>query len=637
MQKRTSFQNRLSYIRWCYECNVPLLRKKCDLCGGKGKAVAISSPGDCRPALEDDRSLVVRLIAEEYGQQAKRAIRKKTIILNKTPGIDRTDEVIIDGIKIGVLEFDIFEKKFRFILSTDGCAAFERFTKRKIMVKGGLKGHLKGKYLSDDDIMIPKGQAFKAGDYTILSFPNGNVGKGIVKEENLSGEKAIKIMGITKEDIIFSKIDNPVDKIIKANRGHLNIIEKEASEFIKESIAASGKPVNVAFSGGKDSLVILELVKGATSEFEIIFIDTGLEFPETVAYVGMMQKKMKKKIRCLRSGKDFFEDMKIFGPPAKDYRWCCKTYKLAPIAEYIGLNYQDGCLTFEGKRKYESFSRSMSRRVEENPFVPGQTSAYPILDWKSFEVWLFILSKGLRYNKLYDKGFERIGCWMCPAGFGSEFEKAKELHPEEHRKFYKFLLGWADSRALGKKYVSLGFWRWKSYPKKMLKIAREKEINLVPHERGGKYSVSSVSGIVPCHEKKFSIEAVLNGIKDFESLGNVLNVLGRVSYSKDMGALRFKIFECDVSVFASGHIVVKSDSRADVKKALIETIKTIIRFETCNLCGICVRKCEKKAIKIVDDKIHIGVSCTHCGKCNRSCQTYTYSGKVVDLSRLEKV
>ncbi len=226
---------------------------------------------------------------------------------------------------------------------------------------------------------------------------------------------------------------------------------------------------------------------------------------------------------------------------------------------------------------------------------------------------------------------------MCPAGLDSEFEKAKELHPEKHRKFYQFLLGWADSRDLGKKYVRLGFWRWKSHPKKMLKIAQEKGINLVPHEKKGDYKISSVSGIIPCHDRKFSIEAVLDGIKDFERLGNVLNVLGSVSYSKDMGALRFKTSGCDISVFASGHIVVKSDSRADAKKALIEIIKTIIRFEMCNLCGICVRKCEKEAISVVAGKIHIGVSCTHCGKCNESCQTYVYAGKVVDMSRIEKV
>ena len=637
MKKRTDSRNRPSYLRWCYECNVPLLRKKCDLCGGKGIAVAISSPGDARPALEEDRLLVVRTISEEYGPQLKRAIKGKIIILNKAPGIDRTDEIIIDGIKIGVLEFDIFEKKFRFIPSIEGCAAFDRFTKRKIMVKGGLKGHLKGKYLSYDDIIIPKGHVFEAGDYAILLFPDGNIGKGILKDGFQHSEKAIKILDMTKEDVYFSKITNPMEKIIKANRGHLNIIEKEASDFIKETIETSGKPVNVAFSGGKDSLVILELVKGVTNKSETIFIDTGLEFPETVAYVGMMQKKAKKKIRCVRSTKDLLTEAEVFGPPAKDYRWCCKTHKLAPVAEYIGLNYPDGCLTFEGKRRYESFSRALSRRVDNNPFVPGQTSAYPILEWRSLEVWLFIFSKGLRYNSLYDKGFERVGCWMCPAGLDSEFEKAKELHPEKHRKFYKFLLGWADSRDLGKKYVRLGFWRWKSYPKKMLEIARDKDINLVPHVKKEDYKISSVSGVVPCHDRKFSIEAVLNGIKDFERLGNVLNVLGSVSYSKDMGALRFKSSGCDVSVFASGHIMIKSDSKVDAKRALIETARTIIRFETCNMCGICARKCEKKAISVVDEKIHIGASCTHCGKCNRSCQTYVYSEKVVDMSRVKKV
>ena len=61
-----------------------------------------------------------------------------------------------------------------------------------------------------------------------------------------------------------------------------------------------------------------------------------------------------------------------------------------------------------------------------------------------------------------------------------------------------------------------------------------------------------------------------------------------------------------------------------------------IKFDTCNLCGICVKTCKRGSVKIVDKKIVIDRTCSHCGKCNDSCQTYTYAEKVVDMRALKK-
>ncbi|NOQ55732.1 MAG: phosphoadenosine phosphosulfate reductase family protein [Nanohaloarchaea archaeon] len=636
MQRISKMQRKATYVRWCYECNVPLLRKKCDICGGRGRAITVSGNGEMRPAFENERQEINRLITSAYGSRTGKLMRKKTIYLAKTSGVDKVDEVIVDGIKIGTLEFDIFEKKTAFIPSTEGCVVFGRSSIRKIRIKKMPKGHLKGKYINSDNIIILSGEKFNIGDYAILGFPNDMVGKGLVKKELTDGANVIKIIDITREESAFSNQSCDISKAITANKGALTIIEKEAKEFIKTTMEKNKKPLTIAFSGGKDSLVVLELLKDLTTKFEIIFIDTGLEFPETIDYIAMMQKRLKKKIRLLKSNKDFYSEAETFGPPAKDYRWCCKTHKLAPVAEYVSLNYPLGCLTFEGKRKNESFSRAMSKREDSNPFVPGQISAYPILDWRALEVWFFILSKKLRYNKLYEMGFERVGCWMCPSGLDCELQNMRDLHPDKFKKFNQFLIDWAESKMLSKKYIRLGFWRWKEYPKKMLKIAETKGINLVPQDKDTEYKVSSVSGIVPCHDKKFSLEGVISGIKDFEKLSDVFNILGSVRYSEELGAITVRTGKCDISLFASGHIVIKSDSKEDAKDMFTELVKTIIRFDTCNLCGICVKTCNRGSIKIVDKKIVVDRTCSHCGKCNDSCHTYKYADKVVDMRALKK-
>ena len=121
------------------------------------------------------------------------------------------------------------------------------------------------------------------------------------------------------------------------------------------------------------------------------------------------------------AGNAFWEQVDAFGPPAKDFRWCCKVCKLAPLTEAIERNFPQGTVTIEGNRALESFARSEIGFVESNPFVPNQTILNPIRGWIAAEVWGYIWWKGLDYNPLYEEDFERIGCYLCPACLASEW------------------------------------------------------------------------------------------------------------------------------------------------------------------------------------------------------------------------
>src|SRR5690606_19834891 len=115
---------------------------------------------------------------------------------------------------------------------------------------------------------------------------------------------------------------------------------------------------NMSFSGGKDSLASLILAQKLVPRIEVLFINTGLEFPETVQYVRELCSAQKLRLHEIRADSDFFEQVKSFGPPAKDYRWCCKSNKLGPMTAYLARQYPRGCVTIEGRRIYESFNRS---------------------------------------------------------------------------------------------------------------------------------------------------------------------------------------------------------------------------------------------------------------------------------------
>ena len=130
--------------------------------------------------------------------------------------------------------------------------------------------------------------------------------------------------------------------------------------------------------------------------------------------------------------KRFFAQVQNFGPPAKDFRWCCKTNKLGPMTSFLEQHYPKGCVTIEGRRIYESFNRSTIKAVERNPYVPTQTTLAPIRNWRALEVMLYIYWNSLEPNPLYEEDFERIGCWLCPASLQSEFAHLKKSHPKLH-------------------------------------------------------------------------------------------------------------------------------------------------------------------------------------------------------------
>ena len=125
-----------------------------------------------------------------------------------------------------------------------------------------------------------------------------------------------------------------IDGMVKKNLDMLDIIENTTVKkivAIYEKYKSKLDIFHVAFSGGKDSAVLLDLVKRALPKgsFVVVFGDTGMEFPDT--YIAVE----KEKLACEEDGTPFFvskshfdphESWKIFGPPARVLRWCCSVH-----------------------------------------------------------------------------------------------------------------------------------------------------------------------------------------------------------------------------------------------------------------------------------------------------------------------
>ena len=210
---------------------------------------------------------------------------------------------------------------------------------------------------------------------------------------------------------------------VDANEQYIKELVYEAEEYIiglinelKHNSALKHIPT-VSFSGGKDSTVVSRVVRDALQKEAIIhyFGDTTLEFPCTHTYVEGMFRKENPFTPMIPSetDNDFFKLCNVFGPPSKFERWCCTIFKTSNLnAEYQNLN--GNSLTFLGIRRSESRERQKYERTQVDSKIGSQTNAMPIIEWSDFDVWLYILYKGLLFNDAYRWGYKRVGCWCCP-------------------------------------------------------------------------------------------------------------------------------------------------------------------------------------------------------------------------------
>lgn len=150
--------------------------------------------------------------------------------------------------------------------------------------------------------------------------------------------------------------------------------------------------IEVAYSGGKDSDVILQLAKEAGIRYWAIYKNTTIDPPGTIAHV----KRMGVEIR--RPKRSFFQIIAQKGIPNRFNRFCCSELK-----EYKIL---DKCII--GVRKEESAKRNTlyneptachwyGKKTEENHVE----HIYPILDWTSEDVLVFIMDRKIQLAPIY--------------------------------------------------------------------------------------------------------------------------------------------------------------------------------------------------------------------------------------------
>ncbi len=602
------FESIFKKLYWCPRCNIPLLGNKCSLCKiSTVLKVKITPPGDVRPTLGKDYLSLLSLFKNFLGEKWQNVLPKRNIILlNKIQHIDLADEIIIDGQVIGSRYYDVEKREWKFRPAYP--VVYGMIRKRMGHYAIVNLNFLKRRYIIHKKHIIEYNFSENKGEYIAVSNISGNFYALGISERN----KRIRVIKVWRNRPFLWFDKNPTwREVIRGNIDSLRKNEEEAIDFIIKTKKKYDLPILVSFSGGKDSLATYLLVKEALGKTRLLFNDTGLEIPETVSYVKEFAENEKVDLVYADAGERFWKAVKVMGPPARDYRWCCKVVKLAPISLVIKKNFPKGALNFIGQRKYESLSRALSPRIWKNRWIPNIIAASPINEWRFIDVWLYILWKKTRINPLYYMGFDRLGCWLCPASQIGEFEDIKKIHPELWNKWEHYLNIFMKEKKWDKEWIYYGLWRWINLPEKIKIYLSKKGLNI---ERYDGVQRSKKIEIIKGTHKRIKV-------KVYDPL---------ISFSKE----RYETYMRTIDEKYANFIGYSDDTYIIDTKAKDTKlyIKNIIRMMNCVGCGLCTVWCPTKAITIIGEKAVIDTrKCISCRNCVNICPISEYIFSNLDL------
>ena len=160
----------------------------------------------------------------------------------------------------------------------------------------------------------------------------------------------------------------------------------------------------VAYSGGKDSIVMLDIVQRALphDDFVVVFGDTTMELNTTYEALSDA-KEYWPSLEWYEARADYTaeESWTKIGFPARKLRWCCSVHKTAPsiakLKEIYKRKYPDEqkpfkVMVFDGVRAEESDARSTYTMVSDGNKHAVQYNCSPLLDWGSCELFLYIFT-----------------------------------------------------------------------------------------------------------------------------------------------------------------------------------------------------------------------------------------------------
>lgn len=220
----------------------------------------------------------------------------------------------------------------------------------------------------------------------------------------------------------------------------INLIQKAQ----KMALSMDERGFHLAFSGGKDSIVLYRIAELAKVKFFAEMSITTIDPPELMRYI----RKNYPQVKFNRPDINFYKlIIKKKMLPTGMMRFCC-----AYLKEQAGL----GTTTLTGVRAAESVRRAKKKEIEiighkdnsglldqfnrneelSHTCIKGKDKIIimPIFHWTDKDIWNFIREQKMVYCQLYDEGYKRIGCILCPMSSKKSIARDRKKYPRIEKK-----------------------------------------------------------------------------------------------------------------------------------------------------------------------------------------------------------
>lgn len=395
-----------------------------------------------------------------------------------------------------------------------------------------------------------------------------------------------------------------IQRLVEVNHSLMTGLVQKSIQFIREvyeEYRGKGYQFVVAFSGGKDSIVLLDLVQRALSpdQFFVIFGDTGMELSDTYKAVEKAKEHYPNlKFYTAKSRFSAEDSWDEFGHPGRRLRWCCGVLKSVPtlvLLRELSGTPSVKAVVYDGIRSEESEQRSTYENISTGKKHINQVNCSPILSWSTSEVYLYMLTHDIFFNDAYRMGLFRVGCAVCPMSSAWWDGIANFAYKDDLAPYLSRIESYAirnKSQKEMKKYISSGGWK-----------ARFGGRGL---ENGG----NRVHEVIEEDELQFHFTSKC------QSWINVAQILGFViertqnegSQLVDNITFDFKVSENSVTYY----------NYQKMSRSIVSQIRGISKkVAYCTGCDSCSVICPTGAF-IIDENKKIQIKselCIHCGLC----------------------
>ena len=194
-----------------------------------------------------------------------------------------------------------------------------------------------------------------------------------------------------------------VGTLLQDHRDFLDILKWAYKDY--------GEKIVYSCSFGAEGIVLIDLIHKVNKHAKIIFLDTGLHFPETYELIeGVKNRFPTLQIELIKPRVSLEEQTKWYG----DELWktnpnlCCHLRKVVPLKEAL----EDVEAWISGLRRDQSPTRSNTQYINKDEKFQ-KIKICPLIHWSWEDVMTYIHLNNLPYNSLHDKGYPSIGCAPC--------------------------------------------------------------------------------------------------------------------------------------------------------------------------------------------------------------------------------